>query len=249
MKKLAAIILIVISLFYLATEAEAQSAGRPSAPTNVQASDGTYTDKVQITWTASPGATSYTVYRATQRWGTKTALGTTSDTTYDDTTALAGKIYYYYIKATNANGTSNFSASDTGSRSEGTPPPGGTPPPPTNVQASDGTYMDKVQVTWTASPGATSYTVYRATQRWGTKTALGTTSDTTYDDTTALAGKIYYYYIKATNAYGTSDFSVYDTGWWRGPDRERESSIQGNWRGIHGGIWSHEYWLGSPGLF
>jgi hypothetical protein len=32
-----------------------------------------------------------------------------------------------------------------------------------------------------------------------------------------LAGKIYYYYIKATNANGTSDFSVYDTGWWRGP--------------------------------
>jgi Putative esterase len=217
MKKLAAIILVVISLFYLALEAEAQSAGRPSAPTNVQASDGTYMDKVQVTWTASPGATSYTVYRATQRWGTKTALGTTSDTTYDDTTALAGKIYYYYIKATNAYGTSNFSASDAGSRSEGTPPPGGTPPPPTNVQASDGTYMDKVQVTWTASPGATSYTVYRATQRRGTKTALGTTSDTTYDDTTALAGKIYYYYIKATNAYGTSDFSVYDTGWWIGP--------------------------------
>jgi S-formylglutathione hydrolase FrmB len=32
-----------------------------------------------------------------------------------------------------------------------------------------------------------------------------------------LAGKIYYYYIKATNAYGTSGFSAYDTGWWRGP--------------------------------
>jgi len=114
MKKLAAIVLVVISLFYLATEAEAQFAGRPSAPTNVQASDGTFMDKVQITWTASPGATSYTVYRATKRWGTRTPLGPTSDTTYDDTTALAGKIYYYYIKATNAYGTSNFSVYDTG---------------------------------------------------------------------------------------------------------------------------------------
>ena len=223
MKKSAAIILVVISLFYLATEAQSAintgylSDGRPSVPTNVQASDGTYVDKVQVTWTASPGATSYTIYRATRRWGTKTALGTTSDTTYDDTTALAGRIYYYYIKATNAYGTSSFSAYDAGSRSEGTPPPDGTPPPATNVRASDGTYMDKVQVTWTASPGATSYTIYRATLRWGTKTTLGTTSDTTYDDTTALAGRIYYYYIKATNAYGTSDFSVYDTGWWRGP--------------------------------
>ena len=215
MKKLSAIILVAISLFYLATEAEAQSTGRPSAPTNVQASDGTYMDKVQVTWTASPGATSYTVYRATNRWGTKTALETTSEATYDDTTALAAKIYYYYVKATNANGTSNFSVSNTGFR--GTTPTNGTPPPPTNVQASDGTYMDKVQVTWTASPGATSYTVYRATQRWGTKPELGTTSNTIYDDTTALAGIIYYYYVKASNANGTSNFSAYNTGWWIGP--------------------------------
>jgi len=249
MKKFAAVIFVVISLFCLATEAETQSTGRPSAPTNVQASDGTYMDKVEVTWTASSGATSYTVYRATQRWGTKTALGTTSDTTYDDTTALAGKIYYYFIKATNTYGTSGFSASDAGSRSEGTPPPDGTPPPPTNVQASDGTYMDKVHITWTASPGATSYTVYRATQRRGTKTALGTTSDTTYDDTTALAGKIYYYYIKATNAYGTSDFSVSNTGWWRGPigkGSPQSRAIGGVSMGAYGAM---NIGLGRPDFF
>ncbi len=194
------------------------SDGKPSAPTNVQASDGTYMDKVQVTWTASSGATSYTVYRGSYSYTFfASPLGSTSETFYDDVTATPNKIYYYWVKASNTYGTSGFSASDTGSRSEGTPPPDGTPPPPTNVQASDGTYMDKVQITWTASSGATSYTIYRANQRWGTKTALGTTSNTTYDDTTALAGAIYYYYIKATNDYGTSDFSGYDTGWWRGP--------------------------------
>jgi len=179
----------------------------PDPPTNVQASDGTYLDKVQVTWTASSGANSYTIYRATSKRGTKTALGTTSDTTYDDTTALVGKIYYYYIKATNAYGTSAFSVYNTGYLSDG------RPSVPTNVQASDGTYLDKVQVTWTTSSWATSYTIYRATSKWGIKTALGTTSDTTYDDKTALVGKIYYYYIKATNAYGTSAFSVFNTGY------------------------------------
>jgi S-formylglutathione hydrolase FrmB len=199
-------------------EAEAQSDGRPSAPTNVQASDGTYMDKVEVTWTASPGATSYTVYRGTYFITFfASRLGSTSETFYHDVTATPSKTYYYWVKASNAYGTSSFSASDTGFRSEGSPPPEEIPLPPTNVQASDGTYMDKVEVTWAASPGATSYTIYRATQRWGTKTALGTISDTTYDDTTALAGRIYYYYIKATNAYGTSGFSVYDTGFWRAP--------------------------------
>jgi len=35
----------------------------PDPPTNVQASDGTYTDRVRITWTKSDGATGYQVYR------------------------------------------------------------------------------------------------------------------------------------------------------------------------------------------
>jgi hypothetical protein len=87
------------------------------------------------------------------------------------------------------------------------------PSPPTNVQASDGTYVDKVQVTWTASSGATSYGVYRAASRRGTKVAIGTTSDTTFDDTTASVGRTYYYWVIGTNVYGASGFSAYDTGY------------------------------------
>jgi fibronectin type 3 domain-containing protein len=75
--------------------------------------------------------------------------------------------------------------------------------------------MDKVQVTWAASPWATSYTVYRATSnsRRATKVAIGSTSATTYDDTTASVGVTYYYYVKASNSYGTSGYSAYDTGY------------------------------------
>jgi hypothetical protein len=179
----------------------------PPSPTNFQASDGTYLDKVRVIWTASSGATSYTVYRATSRRGTKTALGTTSETTYDDTTASVMINYYYYVTASNSYGMSGFSTYNKGYRSDG------RPPIPTNVSACDGTNMDKVQVTWTASSWATSYTIYRATSKWGTKTVLGTTSDTAYDDATASVGKTYYYYVMASNSYGTSDLSAYDTGY------------------------------------
>jgi fibronectin type 3 domain-containing protein len=119
------------------------------------------------------------------------------------------KIYYYWVKASNTYGTSGFSGSNAGSRSDG------RPPAPTNVMASDGIYTDRVQVTWTASPNATSYTVYRATSTysWVTKTALGTTTNTTFDDTTASVGKTYYYWLKASNAFGMSAFSAYDMGY------------------------------------
>jgi cellulose 1,4-beta-cellobiosidase len=164
-------------------------------------------EKVKVTWAASSGATSYTVHRSTSRRGTKVAIGTTSDTTYDDTTASVGRTYYYYLKASNSNGASRLSAYNTGYRSDG------KPSVPTNVQASDGTYVDKVKVTWTASSGATSYTVHRATSRRGTKVAIGTTSGTSYDDTTASAGRTYYYWVTGTNVYGASGFSAYDTGY------------------------------------
>ena len=185
--------------------------GPPPPPANVSASDGTYMDKVEVTWSASPGATSYTVYRSTSlyNWATKTALGTTSNTAYDDSTASVMKNYYYWVKASNAYGTSGFSGSNAGYRSDG------RPPAPTNVSASDGTYMDKVEVTWTVSPGATSYTVYRSTSlyNWATKTALGTTSETSLIDSTATPGRTYYYWVKASNTYGTSNFSGYDSGY------------------------------------
>jgi fibronectin type 3 domain-containing protein len=197
---------------YSAYDTGYRSDGRPPPPTNVQASDGASPAWVRVTWTASPEADSYSVYRATStsRRATKVAIGTASATTFDDTTASVMVNYYYYVKASNSYGMSAFSAYDTGYRSDG------RPPPPTNVQATDGTYTDKVQVTWTASPDADSYSVYRATStsRRATKVLLGTTSsDTTYDDTTASVGKTFYYYITATNSYGTSGYSAYDTGY------------------------------------
>jgi len=90
------------------------------------------------------------------------------------------------------------------------------PPSPTNVQASDGTYTDKVRVTWNSVSSATSYKVYRATSSGGTKTYLGSTSSTTYDDYSASVGTTYYYWVKAKNAYGESGYSSYDTGYRKG---------------------------------
>jgi len=117
----------------------------PDPPTNVQATDGAYTDKVQITWTKSDGATAYQVYRD------GTPLGWLGDVaTYDDTgadaptitpgSALAsdgeytehvalslsgqsvsyGTVHVYKVRAKNAVGESEDSLTDTGFRGKGT---------------------------------------------------------------------------------------------------------------------------------
>ncbi len=219
-----------------------RSSGIPVPPADVQASDGTYTDKVQVTWTASATATSYKVYRSSRPYiFSATPAGTASGTVYDDTTATPGLTYYYWVKASNSFGTSNFSAYDTGSRSSQ------APMPPANVQASDATYTDKVQVTWTASPTATSYRVYRSIYPHTYYAAsLGTTPGTVYDDTTATPGVTYYYWVKASSSFGTSNFSAYDAGSRVRSGNPQFRAIGGVSMGAYGAM---NIGLGRPDLF
>lgn len=90
----------------------------PPAPTGISASDGTFTDKVQVSWSASTGATYYQVFRHTNNNSSSAILLSSSfpSSPYNDTSAVAGTTYYYWIKACNSSGCSSFSASDSGYR-------------------------------------------------------------------------------------------------------------------------------------
>lgn len=192
----------------------------PLPPSSVSASDGTYTDRVRVTWTASDGATSYQVWRATaDASGTASVIGTATGTAGYDYGAVPGTTYWYWVKAVNSAGTSGFSPSDSGYRAVAatpTPTPTPTAPPaaPASLSASDGTYADRVAVTWTASDGASSYQVWRSTtSSSATASLLGTTAATAFADTTATLNATYWYWAKAVNSYGTSGFSPGDSGY------------------------------------
>jgi len=175
-----------------------------TAPANLQASDGTLTTKVQVTWIASSGANSYKVYRASSSAGIKTLLGSPTGAAFPDTTATPGLTYYYWVKACKGSRCSVYSTANTGWRNLAAP---------TNLQASDGTYTTKVQLSWTASSGATFYKVYRASSAGGAKTLLGSPVGTTFADTTATPGVTYYYWVKACSGIRLSAFSISNTGW------------------------------------
>jgi V8-like Glu-specific endopeptidase len=86
----------------------------PSAPTGVNATDGTYGDRVRVSWTAVSGATRYEVYRATEACGTYTKVGDSTTISYDDPVVTALKVYWYNVKACNACGCSAYSGVDSG---------------------------------------------------------------------------------------------------------------------------------------
>ncbi len=86
---------------------------KPAAPTNVSATDGTFPDKVVITWTKSTGATDYHLYRALDD------LGLVGDVaTYEDNGGVDGYSYNYTIVAINATGSSPVSTEDWGYRGD-----------------------------------------------------------------------------------------------------------------------------------
>jgi len=182
-------------------------ASKPSAPASVTASDGTSTASVTVSWTASSGATSYSVYRHTSSSSSSaTLLGSTSNTVYTDSGANPGTLYYYWVKASNSSGASDFSPYNTGYR---------TLSAPTGVTASDDD-SDKVAVSWSSVSGASYYRVYRATTSTGTKSALGSwQSSLNYSDIAAVADTTYYYWVVAavsSSGVRPSSYSSYDTG-------------------------------------
>ncbi len=179
-------------------------------PASLAASDGAYTDKVAVTWSAAAGAAGYLVYRGSSAsTGAASVIGASAVTGYNDTAVAVNQTNYYWVRATNAYGQSGFSPSNTGWRA--TPPP---PPAPASLSASDGAYTDKVALTWPAAAGAAGYLVYRGSSA-DTNAAgvIGASAATSYDDLTAVPGTRYYYWARATNAGGASAFSPSDTGW------------------------------------
>lgn len=175
-------------------------------PTAVNATDGTSTANVTITWTAAAGATGYRVMRAPGA-GLAVQIGTTPGaTTFVDTTATPGVSYTYSVKTITANGDSAPSATNTGWRNVSVP---------TGLVATDGTSTANVTLTWTKVTGANGYFVIR-TLPGGTATTIATIASgttVTYADTTVTAGVVATYQLKARTPAGSTASSASETGW------------------------------------
>jgi hypothetical protein len=81
----------------------------PAAPTGLAASAGTR--RVSLSWKASSGAASYSIYRGTSAGGegaTPVKTGVTG-TSYTDTGLTSGTTYFYKVAAVNSSGTSALS--------------------------------------------------------------------------------------------------------------------------------------------
>lgn len=172
------------------------------APSLIKATDGAFTAKVRITWTAGGGAVAYKVKRFGSN-GLET-IATVTGTAYDDDTAEPGVSYLYSV----------FAVARDGTELEGRNFDGGwrNVPAPTGVVASDGTSETSVNISWNAVPDALAYSVFR---KYGTAPAvlLDSTSSLSFEDTTAVPMRGYTYFVKANFVAGPTASSIGNTGW------------------------------------
>jgi hypothetical protein len=178
-----------------------------SAPGGVFATDGSYSNKVVITWTEADGASTYYVGRKAEGSSITQEVYHTGGNSFEDYPITAGINYIYYVKAANLICESRWSGGDSGYALA----------TPSSLSASDGTYEGKVRISWSAANGATSYEIWRSTRPQPPPAAgtakIGESSSTYFEDTTGVRGTIYYYWIRSKNENTQSTFSRYDTGY------------------------------------
>ncbi len=166
----------------------------PAAPTGLAATAGNA--QASLTWTASAGAMSYNVKRATTSGGPYSTVGSPSTTSFTNTGLTNGTTYYYVVTAVN-------SAGESGNSNQASATPNlSIPTAPTGLAATAGNAQ--ASLTWTASSGATSYNVKRSTTSGGPYSTVGSPSTTSFTNTGLTNGTPYYYVVTAVNSAGES---------------------------------------------
>ncbi len=167
--------------------------------TNVLASG-----KPKLTWTAVDGAAKYQVYRASTAAGPYTRMTTTTATSYTNTGAAAGKLYYFYVIAVDANEIQS-EQSNVISRTCDLPRP-------TGVKVTNDAATGKNKISWNAVEGAVKYQVWHSTTgKAGSFKLLMTTKNLSHIHKASVAGKMHYYKVKAIHSNADANSAL--TGW------------------------------------
>lgn len=181
--------------------------------TDITLSNVSSTGKIKVSWNPVEGVDHYEVYRATTKSGTYKLVKETTNTSYINTGAVAGRTYYYKVRpvfnvVVSRSLSYTFTETQYGKFSDVKYRCCDYARP--EVTAANVYSSGKVKLSWNPVDGATAYKVYRATSKNGTYTLMKTVkSGTGYVNTSASTGNTYYYKVKAvgSNSSAASAYS------------------------------------------
>ncbi|HUJ19328.1 MAG TPA: S8 family serine peptidase [Nitrospirota bacterium] len=204
-------------------------------PASVLASDGTFTDRVRVTWTAVPNADSYDVFAGfssdpPDRFAQPLNTTPVTETTFDHFPGTGtGDVLNYFVRGRVDGFPTRFGGPDTGYAQVGS----------ILVTATDGTDAQGVRLTWDPttwkSPGLHAvYEVYRSTDAEPGHAALIarlegtfvnnypagviiTPAPRTYLDQNVTAQQTYFYWVKGIDGADSSRLGDGESGFFSGP--------------------------------
>ena len=141
--------------------------------------------RIDLSWTAVPGSTGYILLR------NGALFSSPSGTTFSDTTVSPATTYSYAVRAVNGNGPGQPSA----------PASATTPPAQVTGLVATALSSSSIGTVWTATPGASTYTVDR------NGNPVGTPATNAFTDTGLTASTLYTYTVAANGAGGRGAFS------------------------------------------
>ncbi|KKL06817.1 hypothetical protein LCGC14_2592240, partial [marine sediment metagenome] len=149
-------------------------------PVSITASDGTYADKVSLSWTSVGSASGYKVYRDGIA-GVGTEIYNGVGLAYDDTAASSSHTYYLYTK-NNENALSSNYVTDTGSLMT-------VPATPTIGAASA---LSTTSIRWAFTDNASNEDGFKIHNAAHSTVASNATADLSYVDETGLSANTQY---------------------------------------------------------
>lgn len=157
---------------------------------------GSHTNKGKpsLTWKSVDGAVKYQVARSeTGEEGSFKIVKTTEATSFNNSSAVTGKTYYYRVRGVTSDG-------EEGQYSETVKLTVKLPAPSPSVKLNT---KGKPALTWNSVDGAVKYQIYRSkTGKSGSFKRIATVTGTKYTNTKAEAGTTYFYKIRAVSSTG-----------------------------------------------
>ena len=169
----------------------------PESPDNILASDGENCYTVNLTWNLpSSSITGQILYRD----DTVIAQLDSEDVQYEDWGAQEGLEHIYCVQAINDCGGSTLTCNPGSIKT--------SPDSPSNVNASDGEYIDEVLVSWSGVSAVEDYKIYRD----GSWMGIVSSDQLEYTDIIPEVDTVYEYCVEAINECGESNWQC-DSGY------------------------------------
>ena len=186
------------------TEKELSLSAAPGAISSVTAAAAA--GKTTVSWTASSGAKTYIVQRRVKDGDAWTTLNSNvSGLSFVDTTAVGGTVYQYRVRGRDGSSYGPFKVSSVVRAVAGSSSAAPGAISSVTVSAATG----KVNVSWTASSGATGYILQRRVKDSDAWTTLGSNiSGLSFADATAVAGTVYQYRVRGRNGSSYGSFKA-----------------------------------------